>query len=49
MRALMNDVDGSLRTLEQLVVQYEDSAPGQHWWWRNVESHPDFLRIRSVH
>jgi serine/threonine-protein kinase len=49
MRSVIGDVDGSIATLREFVVANSEHAPGQHWWWRNVERHPDFERYRALH
>ncbi len=49
MRSVMGDVDGAVDTLERFVVRSEGRAPGQHWWWQNLEGNPRFERIQAIH
>lgn len=49
MRSVMGDVDGAIEALERFVVRSQGRAPGQHWWWRNLEGEPDFERIQAIH
>lgn len=49
MRSVMGDVDGSITAMERFMVTNPNQAPGEHWWWRNVDGNPAFERLRSLH
>lgn len=49
MRSVMGDVDAAVETLERFVVRSEGRAPGQHWWWQNLEGDPRFERLQAIH
>lgn len=49
MRSVIGDTDAALETLERFVVRSEGRAPGQHWWWENLEGHPRFERLQAIH
>lgn len=47
MRSVIGDVDGSIAALERFMVTQPGRAPGEHWWWRNVQTNPAFARLRA--
>lgn len=49
MRSVMGDVDGAIDTLERFVLRSAGRAPGQTWWWENLEGNPAFERIQAIH
>ncbi len=49
MRSVMGDADAAVETLERFVVRSDGRAPGQHWWWQNLEGDPRFERLQAIH
>lgn len=48
MRSVTGDKEGALQALQLHMIGAPGSFPGEHWWWRNVESDPEFLRLKAV-
>lgn len=49
MRSILGESDAAIDALERLVVRSEGRAPGQHWWWQNLEGDPRFERMQAIH
>ena len=47
MRSVIGDESGSIAALERFMVTNPGRAPGEHWWWRNVQANPGFVRLRA--
>lgn len=48
MRSVIGDKEGALQALQLHMIAAPGSFPGEHWWWRNVESDPEFLRLKAI-
>ncbi len=48
MRSVLGDVDGAVLALQLHMLESPGAFPGEHWWWRNVETSPEFLRLKAI-
>jgi serine/threonine-protein kinase len=48
MRSVIGDVDGALEALQLHMLAAPGSFPGEHWWWRNIQTTQEFQRLRTV-